>query len=340
MNGGETMVDAAVVGLGWWGRQMVRCLRKGSGKIALARAVDTDPDAARRFAGQHGVTLSTNVQDVLDDPAVDALILGLPHSLHEEYILRAAAAGKHVFCEKPLCLTRASAERAVAACNRAGVVLGIGHERRFEGPMAEIKRMIDAGELGTLMHAEADFSHDKFDALTADNWRGSTEEAPAAGMTGMGVHLTDGFINMLGPVAEVYAVTAKRVLPLPTGDLVSVLLTFESGATGFVSAVSATPFYGRYAVFGADAWVEARDDEHPEAGGVTHLTVCRKGGKPETRDHEPQDTVLANLEAFADAAEGRADYPFTDAQKIANVAVLEAVTESARTGRPVRLAGN
>lgn len=331
------MINATVVGLGWWGKQMVGCLQKDSDKIRLANVVETNPDPVRDFAKDHGVELLTNAQDALTDPAVDALILCLPHSIHEEFILRCAEAKKHVFCEKPLCLTRESAERAVAACNSAGVTLGIGHERRFEGPMAEIKRMIDAGELGTLMHAEANFSHDKFDVLTADNWRGSTEEAPAAGMTGMGVHLTDAYLNMLGPVTEVYAMTAQRVLPLPTGDLVSVMLRFESGATGFVNAVSATPFYGKYTVFGSDAWVEARDDEHPEAGGVTHLTVCRKGGKPETVDYQPLDTVLANLEAFADAAEGRAPYPFTDAQKVANVAVLEAVTNSAKTGQPVRL---
>ena len=332
------MINAAVVGMGWWGKQMVNCLQKGSDKISLACAVDTDPAAVKAFTDEKGVRLVTNVQDVLDDPAVDALILCLPHSIHEEYILRCAAAGKQVFCEKPLCLTKESAERAVAACEKAGVMLGIGHERRYEGPMVEIKRMIDAGELGTLMHAEANFSHDKFAVLDAGNWRGSTEEAPAAGMTGMGIHLTDAYINMMGPVAEVHAITAKRVLPLPTGDIVSVQFRFESGATGYLCAISATPFYGKFTVFGSDAWVEARDDEHPEAGGVTHLTVCRAGGKPETTDYEPLDTVLANLEAFADAAEGRGDYQFTRAQKIANVAVLEAITESAKTGSPVRLA--
>lgn len=331
------MINAAVVGLGWWGRQMVTCLQKGSDKIRPAGAVDTDPASARIFAEEKGVELVTDIRKALDDPAVDALILCIPHSLHEEYILRGAAAGKHVFCEKPLCLTRAGAERAVAACEEAGVVLGIGHERRFEGPMIEIKRMIEAGELGTPMHAEANFSHDKFESLDPGNWRGSPAEAPAAGMTGMGVHLTDAHINILGPVAKVYAVTARRVLPLHTGDVVSVLLKFESGASGTISAISATPFYGRFTVFGSQAWVEARDDEHPEAGGVTHLTVCRKGGKPETRDYPPRDTVLANLEAFADAIEGRGRYPFTREEKIANVAVLEAITRSAETGRPVKL---
>lgn len=331
------MINAAVAGLGWWGKQMINCLAKGSDKIRITRAVDTSFGAAKDLTDQMGVPLVTNFQDVLDDPEIDAVILCIPHSMHEEHVLRAAAAGKHVFCEKPLCLTKASAERAVKACNDAGVMLGIGHERRYEGPMEEIKRMIDAGELGTIMHAEANFSHDKFVGLDANNWRGSKEEAPAAGMTGMGIHLSDAFINMIGPVAEVHAYTSNRVLPLPTGDVVTAHMRFENGATAYLCAVSATPYYGKFTVFGSDAWVEARDDEHPEAGGVTHLTVCRAGGKPETRDYEPLDTVTANLEAFADAAEGRGTYRFTDEQKVMNPAVLEAITKSAETGQPVKV---
>lgn len=330
------MIDAAVVGLGWWGRQMVNCLAEGSNKIRIVRAVDPDP-AARGFAEENGVPLCADMREALDDPNVGAVILCTPHSQHEEQVVRAAEAGKHVYCEKPLCLTRAGAERAVAACETAGVVLGVGHERRFEPMMAEIKRMIDAGEMGTIMHADANFSHDKFTALDAGNWRGSPEEAPAAGMTGMGIHLTDAFINMLGPVAELRAIAARRVLPWPTGDIISVQLRFESGATGTLCAISATPFYGKYTVFGADAWAEARDDEHNETAAVTHLTVCRKDGWPETRDFAPLDTVIANLEAFADAAAGGATYPFTSEQKIHNIAVLEAITKSAQTGQPVRL---
>jgi predicted dehydrogenase len=76
-----------------------------------------------------------------------------------------------VFCEKPLALTRADARRAIEACNAKGVVLGVGHERRFEPPTLDLRRRVETGELGTLLQIEANFSQDKFLTLPAGNWR-------------------------------------------------------------------------------------------------------------------------------------------------------------------------
>ena len=329
------MIDAAIVGLGWWGRQIVGTLQGVSDKIRFVRGVDIRPDAAADFAAQRGFPLSADLEDALDDPRVDAVILATPHSLHEQQIVRAAAAGKHVFSEKPLALTRASAARAIAACEEAGVVLGIGHERRFEPALVEIGRLLGGGELGTVMHAEANFSHDGLAELDAGDWRRSRAEAPAAGMTSMGIHLTDSLIHMLGPIDRVYAQTAKRVMATESGDVVSVHLRFESGATGYLNSILATPFFMRFHVFGSDAWVEARDTVRPEAEGITHLTIRRKGSEPETREVESIDTVRANLEAFAEAAAGGAPYPFTKEEILHNIAALEAIVRSAETGRAV-----
>ena len=210
--------------------------------------------------------------------------------------------------------------------------MGVGHERRFESTMEEITRLVTSGEIGTHMHVEANFSHEIFASLAADNWRGSKEEGPAVGMTGMGVHLTDLLISMLGPVEAVIAQTARRVLDLPTGDVVNVQLRFASGATGYVAAISATPYYGRFTVFGDRMWVEARDDSHPQHGGKTHLITCGKDGVQHTRTFDAKDPVRANLEEWADAVTNGAKYRFSDDQRIGNVAVLEAITKSVENG--------
>ena len=331
------MVNAAIVGLGWWGKQVVESFCGRYNKINFVRAVDLNPDPVANFCMDRGIVLSENFQDALDDPEVSAVVLCTPHLAHEEQIVRAAAAGKNVFCEKPLGLTRASAERSVTACGRAGVVLGIGHERRFEAPMEEIKRLIDDGLLGTIMHVESNFSHDKFVGISLDNWRANVTEAPAAGMTGMGIHLTDSYINILGPVAEVFAVTAKRVIEIPAGDIISVQFRFVSGVTGYLCAISATPYYGRFTVFGSESWVEVSDEAHPDEGKGNHLTVCGKDGVKVIIDYEPFDAVKANFEAFADAVEGRATYRFTSEQLIHNIATLEAIFKSAASGAPVEI---
>lgn len=320
-----------MVGLGWWGRHMVNSLH-GSEKIEIVRLTARRPDRHRAFAEATGIALVDDYRGVLADADVDAVILCTPHSQHEDQVLAAIAHGKQVFCEKPLSLTRASVERMLAATNEAGMILGVGHERRYEPTMEAIAGMVASGELGTRMHVEANFSHSIFASIDADGWRGSKREAPAAGMTGMGVHLTDLFISMLGPVEAVVAQTARRVLALPTGDVVTVQLRFESGATGFVGAISATPYYGRFTVFGSDAWVEARDDAHPQEGGSTHLISCGGDGVQHSRTFDPKDPVRANLEEWADAVEGRGEYRFTDAQRIGNVALLEAIAKSVERG--------
>jgi predicted dehydrogenase len=141
---------------------------------------------------------------------------------------------------------------------------------------------------------------------------------------------------MIGEVSEVYTQTARRVLETEGGDVASVQVRFASGATGFLYSILVTPLYLRLAVFGSKAWVEVRNETHPDTPGPTTLTLCRAGAAPDSRRFEWTDTVRANLEAFADAIEGRAPYPFSDAQKIANIALLEALCESAETGLPVR----
>jgi len=259
-------------------------------------------------------------------------VLATPHSLHEEQILAAAKAGKHVFCEKPLALTRASAEKVVQACQNKGLVLGVGHERRFEPAWIEIKRMVEAGELGAIMHVESNFSHNKFVGMAVDNWRSSEKEAPAAGMTATAIHLTDAYLNMFGAIDEVHAITSKRELDMASGDVISIQLKFASGATGYIASILATPLFSRFQVFGSKAWVEARDSSHPSEKGVTELSVCFEEGKIEKRIIESVDTVRLNFEAFADAVSGNRNYPYTAVEKVQNIAVFDAVCRSVLSG--------
>jgi len=332
------MLKAAQVGLGWWGSQVTKVLQ-GSEKIEIVCGIDPSEEMRDRYHAAHGLPVLADYAQALESEDVAAVILTIPHRLHEESVIRAAAAGKQVFCEKPLSLDVESARRMIDACDAAGIVLGIGHERRFEPAWEEIKRMADAGELGTILHMEAHWSHDRWLNMAADNWRGSKEEAPAAGWTGMGVHLSDMMLSLAGQVAEVHAYTARRILVIPTGDVVSAHLRFVDGATGHIGAVSATPDYARFAVFGSLAWAEARETQHVDPGGTTHFYVRRRGEAEQTRrDFEPASPVRAGYEHWADAVAGRVPYRFTNEQRLGNVAVLEAVVRSADGGRPVAVA--
>ncbi|MFH1329452.1 MAG: Gfo/Idh/MocA family oxidoreductase [Actinomycetota bacterium] len=328
------MLRTAQIGLGWWGSQVTKVL-KGSEKIEIVCGVDPAPAIAEKYREAHGLPVLPDYQTILEDPAIEAVILTIPHRLHEEALLRVTTAGKQVFCEKPLSLDVASARRMIEACDRAGIVLGIGHERRFEPAWEELRRMADAGEFGTILHMEAHWSHDRWLNMAADNWRGSKEEAPAAGWTGTGVHLSDMMLSLVQPVVEVQAHTAHRILAIPTGDVVSVHLRFADGTTGHIAAVSATPDYARLAVFGSHAWAEARETQHVDPGGITNFYVRRRGDAQQSRtDFEPASPVRAGYEHWADAVAGRAAYRFSNEERLGNVAVLEAVVRSAESGRP------
>ncbi len=331
------MVRAAVAGLGWWGKHIVRRMA-GSEVVELTTAVETNPGHAP-FALEHGLQFRSSLDDVLRDPEIDAVLLATPHSLHTSQVVAAAAAGKHVFCEKPLALTRADAEKSIAACAKAGVVLGIGHERRYEAGMMEIERLIREGALGTIMHAEADFSHDKLANVPPGDWRTAPKDAPAAGMTAMGIHLTDAFVHLFGPISEVFAMTASRVAYPDNGDVISAQVRFASGATGHFKAILVTSLYINFTVFGSEGWAELRNHSHPDTPGPATLTVNYRSGKTEQRDYPWLDTVRANIEAFGRAVRGEAAYPFTDEEKLGNIAALEAICRSAATGLPVKLAG-
>ena len=325
------MVNVAVVGLGWWGRIVVDLLLN-SPRFHVVATVDVNADAAG-FARERKIMLSGDLENALTDERVQAVILCTPHSQHTDQIGRAANAKKHVFCEKPLSLSRSDVLRAITACNANNVVLAVGHEKRFEPPIQELMRLARSGELGTLLQIEANFSQDKFLSLPADNWRLSSREAPAGPMTATGIHLLDLSVALLGPADRAFASVRQLGSHLVNGDTLGVLVTFRSGANALLSAMLATPFVGRFALFGNRGWVEVRDKAHPEAPEGWALTSCARGEKPQVRDYPPARAVLANLEAFADAVEGRAPYPVPQEQMIANISALDAVFRSAGSGR-------
>jgi predicted dehydrogenase len=325
-----TTLNIAVVGLGWWGRIIVDLVRK-SDQLRVVRVADVNAQA-EAFARERDLPFSSSFEEVLADPQVQGVVLCTPHTQHTDQIVAAAAAGKHVFCEKPPSMTRADVLRAVAAVERAGVVLAVGHEKRFEPPILEIMRLVKDGTLGTPLQVEANFSQDKFLALTSDNWRLSGKEAPAGPMTATGIHLLDLSVGVFGEAETVHCSVKQLGSGLTNGDTLAALVTFKGGGHALITAILATPFAGRFAVYGSKGWAEVRDKTHPEAPEGWTLTTCLRGQRAVSVDMPPAPAVLHNLEAFAAAAAGRAPYPVPREQMIANVSALEAIFRSAANG--------
>lgn len=330
------MLNAAIIGLGWWGKILTQTLA-ASDKISVIKLADVDAEGGAAFAGEHGIDFTPDFAAVLADDAVDAVILATPHSLHEEQIIAAAAAGKHIFCEKPFCLNRASALRAMAAIEKAGVQVAIGHERRFEPPIMDAMALARDGKLGPLMHIEANFSHDIFAVLDDTNWRLKSEESPAGGLTATLIHLMDLSISLFGQPDRVLASVECHGDVVKNGDTLTAQVKFENGRTASLNAFTHTPFFSRLAIFGANGWVEVRDKAHVQAPEGWFFTTCYTDGKAETVEYEVATPVLSNLECFADAVAGKAEYPNTPEQIVRNVSLLEAIVKSAATDEIVKI---
>ena len=116
-----------------------------------------------------------------------------------------ARAGKPVWCEKPLALTREDAARAVAACREAGIVLGSGNNKRCFASMRELKRVVESGAIGDILHIEAHFSNEHSTRVVGGGWRDDPRESPGGGLTGAGLHVLDALINLGGPIRSVDA---------------------------------------------------------------------------------------------------------------------------------------
>ncbi len=320
------MIDAAIVGLGRWGQALVDSLGDGSGAIRFTRAVTRTPSKVEDYAAAKGLALGADYAAALADPDIDAVVLATPHSLHCRQIVAAAAAGKHVFCEKPLTLTAAEAAAAIGAADEAGVVLGIGHNRRFAPNFLALRSIVDEGGLGEILHLEGNFSADL--ARAADTWRADATESPAGGMTSLGIHVVDAFIALAGRAASVRANSKRIAMPFGVDDATSVLIDFESGCTGYLGTVAATAHLYQVRVFGTQGWVQI--------DGLDRLDSDLGDGRGERRwDGYPYPgyrTIRDCLEAFAAAASGGPAFPIPPAEIGHAVAVLEAVVRSAETG--------
>ena len=314
------MIDAAIVGLGRWGQTLVSSVQGISDRLRFTAAVSRDPARVGEFAAKHQLRILGSLDRALADPGIDAIVLATPHSQHVGEIVAVAAAKKAVCCEKPLTLTRAEALRATAACRKARVVLGVGTDKRYFPAMAELARIAAGGELGRILHIEANFSNEVA-ARMFSPWRDSPEESPAGGMTGTGIHMLDAMIRMAGPVRRVQAqLLALKPAPDPL-DTISVLLEFRSGISGILAAVRSTPAFWRVHVFGRDGSAEVL--------GHTELVLRRSGGEPQRRHLPPVDSVRANLDAFADAVAGIAPYPISPDEMVEVVAAFEAIANAA-----------
>jgi predicted dehydrogenase len=329
-------IRAAIVGLGWWGRSLVESVRH-SETIRFTTAHTRTAATMADFCREHDLHWVDDLNTILHDPAIDAVVFATPHTLHADQIKRAAAAGKAVFVEKPITLSLADAQAAIVAAETAGIVLAVGFNRRFHPSMAMLRQAVKQQQLGTIITISAEQTSLLGLALTPDAWRAQSGESPGGAMTAIGVHLVDGMIDLMGRVATVYCRVARRAAQY-SDDTTDILLTFANGAAGHIfCSVAATPNY-RMAVYGTIGFAEILG--HPMQ--TFRLIPAIDGDNRETAAPQVTETpgfnmLTAELEAFAASIQNNAPFPTPLTEILHGVAVFEAVLRSAASGLPQRV---
>jgi predicted dehydrogenase len=334
------MINAAMVGLGWWGKTLVESA-EGSNAIRFVGGTTRTVSAeVESFAKQYGFRLSANYEELLADPKIDAVVLSTPPSGHVAQVTAAAAAGKHVFCEKPFTFTRKEAETAVSTVRKSKIALGIGYNRRFHPEMMKLRERIRSGGLGTLMHIECTMTVPNGLFLKPSAWRAMKHEAPCGGLAPLGVHAIDGMIDLCGEIDHLYCQSFRRAVEIETDDTTSVLFRMKNGVSGYLGTMMATAPAFSFQAFGSKGWLRLEGMTHVAGASSEERRTRLFGtckfqpvkGEAEVWEAERLDVTRACLEAFARAAAGGPAFPISLEEIVHGTAVTEAVVRSAASG--------
>lgn len=329
-------VRAAIIGLGRWGRSLVGAVHGKTDAIRFTAAYTRTRSSAEDFCREKNIPLLARFEDALADPNIDAVVLATPHSLHAEQVMAAAVAGKHVHVEKPLTLDRPSAEAAVAAAKRAGIVLAVGFNRRFHPSVVEIRKRLAGGQLGQVMSMVATHTTSTGQFIAADNWRAQPDEAPGGALTAVGVHSIDHMIEFGGEVRDVLCTTA-RYIPGPTADdTTNIMLRFKNGATGLLFCSVATATTLSFTLFGTRGLAEFSRPNLARFRFTPVSTVAPTGPVTAPPDEIIEstafDTLNAELIEFARCIEGKRPYLVAIDQVLHGMSVFDAVVRSGKSG--------
>jgi predicted dehydrogenase len=325
----KAMIRLAIVGPGRWGRVLTESIQGISKAVRFTHAVARSPAKAAAWCAAQDIQLSDNFDAILANADLDGVVLTTPHSQHAEQIAVGAAAGKNIFCDKPVTLTRASAEIAMQAVRASGVVFAAGHNRRFLPAVSRMKTMIAGGDLGRILHVEGNMSGHVGTRYTSDMWRVDPIESPSGGLAGSGIHVIDTMIHLLGPIAAVTAQSDRLVHQVELDDTTSMLFRFENRATGYLTAMTATMPIFRIQVFGEKGGLELR--------GETDLTWTPVEGVRKSWAFPSVSTERLQLEAFASAISSGTSYSISLDDVVNGVAAFEAVSTSVASGVWVNL---
>ncbi|MGH9247896.1 MAG: Gfo/Idh/MocA family protein [Acidimicrobiales bacterium] len=317
------------IGLGWWGGSLADAAT-ASGEAEIVSCFARTESAREQFADRYSCRTAGSLDILLAGDDVDGVLVATPHSTHVDIIEAAAGAGKHILVEKPLTLSVPHGRRAIKAASQAGVTLQVGHHRRRQPATRRLRDLVESGDLGEVSLLEANMSG-RSGINPRTGWRGDPAECPLGGMTGMGVHMADNMIYLVGPVRSVSTISRKTLARGPLHDATALALEFEGGAVGYLGTSTVVPARTTTAAFGSEgaAWSE-------EEGQRLFRQGITDPGRHEV-DVDGVDAMVDQMREFADCIRTGKKPEVDGEQALLVVALLEAAVLSHGRGQVVQV---
>jgi len=327
---GTEPLRVACIGMGWWSDVLADAIQR-SGKLEIRGCYTRSEDKRQKFAEKYRCRAAESYEALLADREIEAIINTTPNDVHLATTSAAAAAGKHVFLDKPIANSISDGRAITEACRKAGVVLALGYQRRRESHFRYVRQQIDAGRFGKLVNAEANISRDRLGKIDLSSWRYQAAGMPGGVMLQIGIHYIDVLEYLIGPVQAVRAQSVQLVLPGDNPDVASLILQHANGALSTVNAsyASASEYY-LMNVYGKD--MTAFYDFH------NGLRLLKRGeSQPVAVRCESNDTLVEQLEEFAASVRGQGRHEVGGEEATRSLAVVRAGILSAREGRAVEV---
>ena len=320
-------IRVGLIGGGGIATAHIRGYREHADRIGVTAVADSRPEVAQTRAEELGATPYTDYLELIADPAVDAVDICLPHHLLRDAIVAAADAGKHILCEKPLCLTAEEARAVQEAIRRSGVVLMCAHNQLFLPPVAKARELLDSGAIGIVYEVR---TNDCFvNPFNPENmgWRASAVTSGGGELIDTGYHPSYLLLHLAGGVPiEATAMLATHRLRFMEGeDSAQVLVRFDNNVLGHIVTSWAFDLPRTGERFSA---VGERGTLH---GDTTSLRLRSIEGEVQTWEFDKVDTFVGEIGHFADSLMNGTRPLHTEKEGIEVLGMILAAYEGART---------
>ena len=347
MSGLQYPVNVGIVGLGRWAKVLTRAAAK-SDKLKIVAGYSRSEEKRSAFSREMGVPAAPDMKSLLADQRLAGVILTVPNEQHRPLAEQVAAAGKHVYTEKPIAQSLEDGLR-IAALERAhGITVTVGHSARLMAGIRLMRQAIDAGELGRVAFIEANFSNERALELTPQTWRWYKDRAPGGPLSQLAIHHFDVVHYLGGEISEVSSMASKlSPVGAEVDDQSMTLLRFADGKVGYVGSCWTSPGVFAVRVFGAKGLMHFEIDfgtwDTPHLLHQTATLYIQRGkngyGKREDITVPESDMFRTELEMFAEACvTGRAPELNADNGNVALAVVYAALRSIERKGQAVRIA--